>query len=139
MNDLLIRLLFTLGLIAIGIGAYRMLNAALLARGGGSGVGLEGFLPGRPGILYFTMEGCLPCRTTQRPALNDLASQLGEGIQILEVDVVVQPEMAKSWQVVSVPTTIILDPQGKPRHVNHGVTLEGALLDQLKRFGGLAL
>lgn len=138
MSDLLLRLALALGLIALGYISYRLLNAAMLNRGRKSRAGLEGFIPGKPGILYFTMEGCLPCQTTQRPALKELSAWLGDRIQIIEVDVVAQTQLAKNWQVISVPTTIILDPQGSARHINHGVALAGTLNNQLERFGKLA-
>ncbi|MFN2144668.1 MAG: thioredoxin family protein [Anaerolineales bacterium] len=137
MSDVLLRSGMALGLAVLGYGCYRLLNSAILARGKISRAGLADFIPGRPGILYFTMEGCLPCQTTQRPALEELSDQLGDRIQIIEIDVVARPKLAESWQVLSVPTTVILDPQGEARHINHGVALSGTLHHQLERFGGL--
>ncbi len=137
MSDLLLRSVFALSLVALGYSSYRLLNAAILSRGRMSGAGLADFIPGKPGILYFTMEGCLPCQTTQRPALEELSAQLGDRIQFIEVDVVARPELAESWRVLSVPTTVILNPQGEGRQINHGVALAGTLHNQLDRFGGL--
>ncbi|MBN2044912.1 MAG: thioredoxin family protein [Anaerolineales bacterium] len=137
MIELLPRLILSIGLLVIGWGVYRLLTAFLLMKSTRNGAGLESFISGKPGILYFTMEGCLPCKTTQRPVLESLVEELGAKIQVIEVDVVAQPEIADRWGVISVPTTIILDPSGAPRHFNHGVTLAGTLLHQLNQDGYL--
>ena len=55
------------------------------------------------------MEGCIPCITTQRPALQSLSAEVGDQVQLIEVDVVARPDLAESWRVLSVPTTVILD------------------------------
>ncbi len=90
---------------------------------------LTALRPGVPAILYFTTPTCVPCKTRQRPALRALQADLGDGVQVIEVDAFEQPEAATRWGVLSVPTTFILDRQGRPRQVNHGV----ADVDKLKR------
>jgi thioredoxin-like negative regulator of GroEL len=40
---------------------------------------------------------------------------------VVEIDAAAQPDQAGHWGVLSVPTTILIDPAGKPRHINHGV------------------
>jgi hypothetical protein len=50
---------------------------------------------------------------------------------VIEIDASLQPELASQWGVVSVPTTFILDSQGQPKHVNHGLTSAEKLLKQL--------
>lgn len=136
MNPLLTRSFLALGLLLLGTGAYLLANRVILVRASKKNLGLEAFQPGKPAVLYFTMEGCVPCQTTQRPALEKLACMTGEQIQIIHVDVVQQPQLAESWGVLSVPTTFIIDPTGQPRHVNHGVTLAEKLLDQLEQAVG---
>jgi len=84
---------------------------------------------GVPAILYFTTPMCIPCRTQQQPALQRLEAELGDGIQIVRVDATQNAEAAERWRVFSVPTTFILDANGTPREVNHGV----AETDKLKR------
>lgn len=85
--------------------------------------------PGTPTIVYFTSPTCAPCLAQQKPALRVLLSDLGEGVQVIEVDASAEPEAASRWGVMSVPTTFVLDAQGQPRQVNHG--LVGA--DKLRR------
>lgn len=89
--------------------------------------------PGIPAILYFTTPSCAPCRYQQRPALRRLLDDLGDAVQVIEVNAAEQPEAATRWGVLSVPTTFILDPQGRPRQVNHGVASTEKLRQQLQK------
>jgi thioredoxin 1 len=108
----------------------------MLRRASRKRLGLEGFIPGKPAILYFTTPYCLPCKTVQRPALADLQASLGEQIQITQVDAIEQPHLADYWGVLSVPTTFIIDSRGEPRLVNHGVASAEKLLGQLEKAEG---
>jgi thioredoxin 1 len=109
-----------------------LVSRLILSRAQQKTLGLESFRLGVPGILYFTSPACLPCKTVQRPALERLQETLGEGVQVIEVDCSARPELADYWGVLSVPTTFILDAQGRARAVNHGVTREQKLMEQLQ-------
>jgi thioredoxin 1 len=74
-----------------------------------------------------------PCKTIQRPALRRLEATLGDRLQIVEINAQEQPDLARQWGVLSVPTTFLLDSQGKTRHVNYGVTPTEKLLAQLRK------
>lgn len=87
---------------------------------------------GRPTILYFTAEWCTACKMQQRPAINDLKSQLGDRIQIVQIDVEKQPEDAQRWGVMSLPTTYVLNPAGEATAVNYGFAPVQKLIQQLK-------
>ncbi len=136
MNPIWMRALLALGLVGLGIGLYWLTNRIILSQASKKILGLEQLRLGKPAILYFTMEGCVPCKTTQRPALEKLTSIVGDQVQIIEVDVVERQDLADSWGVLSVPTTFVIDSQGRPRRVNHGVTLAEKLLDQLEQVSG---
>lgn len=131
-NELILRLLWALAIIGLGLGVYLLVNRLILQRSHGLTNDLEGFKPGRPGILYFTTPDCAPCKTIQRPALQQVRSQLGEGLQIIEIDATDRPEIASQWNVLSVPTTFVIDAKGQPRHVNHGATRAEKLLQQIQ-------
>jgi thiol-disulfide isomerase/thioredoxin len=132
---LLIRLAVAAGLCLLGVAAYwgwNRLQLRRLSRGtAGHLRGLESMRAGVPGILYFTTPDCTVCITTQRPALNRLQQEMGNNVQIVEVDASAQPELANYWGVLSVPTTFIIDGGGQPRHINHGVTNQSKLRRQL--------
>jgi thiol-disulfide isomerase/thioredoxin len=106
------------------------------AQGGGRFGGLELRL-GVPAILYFTTPDCAPCRTVQGPAIEELSEQLGERLQVIKIDASEQMALADYWGVLSVPTTFIIDAQGRPRHVNNGVMTAVRLRQQLREFAGL--
>jgi hypothetical protein len=57
---------------------------------------------------------------------------LGEKLQVVEIDATERPDLAKTWGVMSVPTTFLLDAHGKPRYVNNGVTRAEKLMEQLQ-------
>ena len=130
--DPLLRIILSAALLLVGWGVYRGLNRLLLYKNRRQSAHLDHFHKGRPAILYFTTPDCAPCKTIQRPALTTLLTRLGDSrLQIIEVNAYDQPDLAKTWGVMSVPTTFILDSQGTPRHVNHGATPAGKLLEQL--------
>jgi len=123
------RLLFALGVVLTSVALYHLVNRATLVRARARVPELERERPGVPALLYFTTPTCAPCKTVQRPAIQRLVEQSGERLEVVEIDAASQPEVASQWGVLSVPTTFIIDAQGNPRYVNHGV----APLDKLQR------
>jgi thioredoxin-like negative regulator of GroEL len=134
--QLAIRLAMAVAISLLGLAAFWGWNRLQLRRlghaGGGGLRGLETMRAGVPGILYFTTPDCQVCITTQKPTLKRLEAEMGAGVQIIEVDATVQPELADYWGVLSVPTTFIIDSGGQPRHINHGVTSKDKLHRQIE-------
>ncbi|HLF37292.1 MAG TPA: thioredoxin family protein [Anaerolineales bacterium] len=131
------RLALALALILLGYLTYRAYGWAVLRRRARHGLGIDEYRPGRPAILYFTDPGCAPCLSVQDPALQEVAAQFGEGLQIIKVRALERPELTDAWGVLSLPTTFIIDSGGRPRGVNHGVARAPHLLDQLAAIGEL--
>jgi len=129
------RLAAALALIVVGYLVYRLYGWFIMRRLVGAGMRLEGYTPGKPAILYFTDPGCAPCQTLQDPALEQVAAQFGERLQIIKVQALENPHLTDSWGVLSLPTTFIIDSRGRPRGVNHGVARAPRLLDQLQAIG----
>jgi len=129
------RLAAALALIVVGYLVYRLYGWFIMRRLVGAGMRLEGYTPGKPAILYFTDPGCAPCQTLQDPALEQVAAQFGERLQIIKVQALENPHLTDSWGVLSLPTTFIIDTRGRPRGVNHGVARAPRLLDQLQAIG----
>ena len=127
------RILILVALAAIGIVAYRAFNLWKLRRINEHDQLFANFAPGKPGVVLFTAEYCYPCITQQKPAIRSLVEQMA--VQIIEVDVEKNPEVAQRWGVLSLPTTFILDRDGKPRDINHGVTSTEKLKRQLEAVG----
>jgi thiol-disulfide isomerase/thioredoxin len=123
------RLLIALAIVLAGVMLYRIISGATLRRARARVPGLDRLRPGVPVLLYFTTPTCAPCKTVQRPAIQRLQERIGERLEVVEVDAASRPEIASQWGVLSVPTTFVIDAQGNPRYVNHGV----APLDKLQR------
>jgi thiol-disulfide isomerase/thioredoxin len=137
-----IRLLLALAIGALGYALYHLGNRAILAKarrslakpGAPAQPDLPSFHTGTLAILYFTTPDCAPCRTQQKPALQRLKTRFGEDhLQLIEVNTYESPDLASRWGVMSVPTTFIIDRQGQPRFVNHGVTSAEKLFAQLEK------
>ncbi len=128
--DILLRFLLAVGIIATGIVLYWAFNQRLLMRANLST--LFNRLPNKPVLVYFTTPTCAPCKTVQRPAINQIVHTLGEKLHVLEIDAAERPDLAKTWGVMSVPTTFLLDARGVARYVNHGVTRAEKLMEQIQ-------
>ncbi len=122
-------------LIIAGIALYQVFLRRRLARSTTAMAGLEGYARGRPAVLYFSGEGCAPCHAIQKPALDDLASEYGGLLQVIEVDALARPDLADTWGVLSLPTTFLIDRHGRPRRVNHGPARADRLRAQMAEIG----
>jgi thioredoxin-like negative regulator of GroEL len=84
-----------------------------------------------PSILYFTGASCTICHTAQKPALRTLADGLAQSIDIREIDIAVEPALAREYRVMSLPTTIVLDAGGQVTDINVGFASGEKLRRQL--------
>jgi thiol-disulfide isomerase/thioredoxin len=128
----LLRFGFALGMIGLGVLAYALLGQRLLTRAQENAQALLGALPETPVIVYFTTPDCAPCKTIQRPALQQLLNLMGERVRVIEIDATQQPDLARKWGVMSVPTTFLLDAHGKARYVNNGIARLETLMKQVQ-------
>jgi len=131
-TDILFRFGLALGIIALALSAYWLNNQRLLGRAQHNVLALFGTLPNKPVIVYFTTPDCVPCKTIQRPALNKLSSLMGDKLEVIEIDAIQRPDLAKRWGVMSVPTTFLLNARGEARYVNNGVARVEKLMEQLQ-------
>lgn len=132
-NQAALRLVLALGIIITSIILFRLINKLILAHVKSRPLGLESAQPGIPILLYFTTPACIPCKTIQRPAIQRLREKFGAPIQVIEIDATQRPDLASHWGVLSVPTTFIIDGQGLPRLVNHGVATTDKLIKQFSQ------
>ena len=131
-SEILLRFAFAVGIIIAGILAYWWINQRLLVRAKNNVSTLFPSMPNKPVIVYFTTPDCAPCKTVQRPAIQKVANLLGENLEIVEIDATERPDLAKTWGVLSVPTTFLLDAHGEARYVNNGVTRVEKLMEQIQ-------
>lgn len=137
MTDLLTRAVIILAIIAGIVAFYLIAQRVVLKRRAVRGLGFDGFRPGRPAILYFTAPGCVPCRTVQQPALEAITARYGEAVQIFQFNAVENAHLANQWGVLSVPTTFLIDAQGRPRTINNRATRSDKLIEQLNKIAEL--
>jgi thiol-disulfide isomerase/thioredoxin len=131
-SEILLRFGLAVGIIGLGVFAYWLINQHSLVRARNNVFTLFSTLPHKPVLVYFTTPDCVPCKTVQRPAINQVENLLGEQLQVVEVDATERPDLAKVWGVMSVPTTFLLDARGKARYVNNGVARAEKLIQQIQ-------
>jgi thiol-disulfide isomerase/thioredoxin len=131
-QEFLLRFALAGVIILSGFLAYWILSQRLLVRARNNVFDLFPTPPNKPVIVYFTTPDCAPCKTIQRPALKQLSALMGENLEVVEIDASEQPDLARTWGVMSVPTTFLLDAHGEARYVNHGVTRAEKLMEQLQ-------
>ena len=93
---------------------------------------------GAPTLLYFFTQSCVQCHTRQWPAIEQAVAGLEADVVVRKVDALAEPDLADTWGVLTVPTTVVLDPSGKARAVNYGVAEARKLIDQLAQAGARA-
>jgi hypothetical protein len=86
---------------------------------------------GEPYVLYFTGEGCTVCRTHQEPALAKLGS-----VRVDKVDAIAERALADRFHVYTLPTTVVMSPEGRALHVNYGYATAPKLERQLAEARG---
>ena len=59
-----------------------------------------------PVVVDFHAVWCGPCKT-QSPILKDLATEMGDKIKVIKIDVDQNNEIASRYQIQSVPTIMI--------------------------------
>ena len=87
-----------------------------------------------PYILYFTGAGCTVCRTHQEPALAKLGA-----VRIDKVDAIADRTLADRFHVYTLPTTVVMSPEGRALHVNYGYATAPKLERQLAEARGAGM
>lgn len=82
-------------------------------------------------ILYFTGENCTICHVAQRPALQRLRESISD-LQVTEIDVGADPQSARAYSVMALPTTVVLDSSGRVSALNAGFVPESLLRIQVE-------
>jgi thiol-disulfide isomerase/thioredoxin len=81
-----------------------------------SGLGLS---PDGPTIVHFTATWCGPCAAVRR-VVDQVCEEL-PSVAHVEIDMDANPEAARRLSVLSLPTTLIFDADGRPRYRTTGV------------------
>lgn len=82
-------------------------------------------------ILAFSSDDCAQCHRLQAPALRRVIEARGDAVAVVDVDAPSTPDLTKRYNVLTVPTTVVLDASGRARAVNYGFANVQKLLDQV--------
>ena len=82
-------------------------------------------------ILAFSSEDCHQCHQLQTPALRRVLEARGDSISVTDVDAPSAPELTQRYQILTVPSTVVLDATGKAHAVNYGFANTQRLLQQV--------
>ena len=83
-----------------------------------------------PTVLHFSAVWCGPCAGV-RKVVDQVCDEL-PGVAHVEIDMDANPEAARRLSVLSLPTTIIFDADGRPRFRTHGVPTPADLRSALE-------
>ena len=86
----------------------------------------------KPVLVDFWAEWCGPCKMIA-PILEEIASEQGEHIQIAKLNVDEAGDIARRFEVMSIPTLIVFD-EGVPTKRIVGAKSKDALLEDLSEF-----
>jgi thiol-disulfide isomerase/thioredoxin len=89
---------------------------------------------GRRTLVTFSTPSCAACHTAQAPAVIWVQERLGmQQLRVIKIDATTQPEVAKAFGVLTVPSTAVLDALGRLSAINHGFAPSQRLVEQLEQ------
>jgi|SRR5579884_3676120 thiol-disulfide isomerase/thioredoxin len=99
-------------------GAVRATQSASSEAADAHSAGLD-LSPTGPTVVHFSAPWCGPCERVRR-VVNEVCSALGD-VAHLELDLDANPAAARRLSVLSLPTTLIFDADGRQRYRAAGV------------------
>jgi thiol-disulfide isomerase/thioredoxin len=89
---------------------------------------------GRRTVIAFSTPSCAACHKAQAPAIDLARKQLGDdAVRVIRVDASKQPEAARAFGILTVPSTVVLAAGGHTVvAVNQGFAPSARLVQQLR-------
>jgi hypothetical protein len=82
-------------------------------------------------ILVFSSNDCAQCHRLQAPAIQRVLAARGSSIATVEIDAPTSPELTERYQILTLPSTAILDASGRTHAINYGFANSTKLLQQV--------
>ncbi len=82
-------------------------------------------------ILAFSSPDCHQCHQLQTPALQRVVEARRGVVTFMEVDATVEQDLARTYHILTVPSTVVLDARGNARAINYGFANTQRLLKQV--------
>ena len=86
----------------------------------------------KPVLVDFYAEWCGPCQI-MKPRILDVMERMGDDIQVIQIDVDKEKELAARFRIASVPTLIIFK-NGKQQWRQSGIISAHALMKLLQEY-----
>jgi thioredoxin 1 len=86
----------------------------------------------RPVLVDFYADWCGPCRMMP-PILKELKRSLGDGVEVIKIDVDKNQQLATTLRIQSIPT-LVLYKKGKIVWRQAGVPSAAALIEKVRPF-----
>lgn len=85
-----------------------------------------------PVLVDFFAEWCGPCKTMS-PILKDFATQMGDRVRVLKIDVDKNPAVAQTYRIQGVPTLILFQ-NGQLKWRQSGVVQKKQLEELVNKY-----
>ncbi len=86
--------------------------------------------PALPTILYFWTEQCAQCNSVQKPAILKLREE-GNEFNFISFNAIKELEIVNHLNIMTVPSTIVLNNEKKINYINSGYTPGKILKEQI--------
>jgi thiol-disulfide isomerase/thioredoxin len=89
----------------------------------------------KPVLLYFWTSDCAQCKPQERQIEKAITGlrQSGKTLEVQKYNALEEQRLAKVMQVMTVPTTVLLDSQGTIAAWNAGLTQTQKIIDQYNK------
>lgn len=102
---------------------------------GSASISLEQALSsGKPTLAEFGSKTCVPCKM-MKPVLDELAVEYQDKLNVVIIEVYEQKELTRYYRIMTIPTQIVFDGNGKEITRHLGFWSKAEIVAQLKKMG----